>query len=150
MADVRLEDDRVWVDASDLLLAHSARLSRDIPGDRRALVHDFDDALALNYVGDYPSGVRIFGLVSVERLKIQEGLVVSATALEGVPTIRPEFESIASGLETSLGERLFGERARETTDADRTVDVDRLVSSIFSLQRQVAELIGRVEALEAA
>ena len=31
------------------------------PGQRRALVHDFSDGLTMNWVGEYPGGVRING-----------------------------------------------------------------------------------------
>jgi hypothetical protein len=48
----------------DLHLDHPARRGR-APGLRRALVHDFQDGLTLNWAEDYPGGVTIRGTVRV-------------------------------------------------------------------------------------
>jgi hypothetical protein len=130
MADVRLADHRVYVDAADLMLSHPERTSVPaddpgrIPGPRRALVHDFDDALALNYAGDYPGGVRIFGRVSVDYLELTQGvllehpptwplapadiqrLVMPASELAQIRELRDEVATLASrvrSLEARVG-----------------------------------------------
>lgn len=68
MSDIRLDDARNWVtvDAgalhvagSDVLLDSAARRGGQGGRHRRALVHDTDDALTLNYARDYTGGVRI-------------------------------------------------------------------------------------------
>jgi hypothetical protein len=46
--------------ASDFLLDCPAR-HKGGPGFRRALVHDFNDGLTINFAGDYPGGVTING-----------------------------------------------------------------------------------------
>jgi hypothetical protein len=46
----------------DLHLDHTARRSNRT-GHRRALVHDFQDGLTINWAGDYPGGVTIRGEV---------------------------------------------------------------------------------------
>ena len=45
--------------ASDLMLDAPARRRGGPSPHRRALVHDFNDGLTLNYAGDYPAGVTI-------------------------------------------------------------------------------------------
>jgi hypothetical protein len=55
-----LEASVVQATASDFLLdAPSRHTGR--PGFRRALVHDFNDGLTVNFAGDYPGGVTING-----------------------------------------------------------------------------------------
>jgi len=50
---------RLHVKAADVALASGPRQSK--PGLRRALVHSEQDALVLNFGGDYPAGVEIHG-----------------------------------------------------------------------------------------
>jgi len=51
--------------ASDLMLDAPARRRGGPSPHRRALVHDFNDGLTLNYAGDYPAGVTITGKTGV-------------------------------------------------------------------------------------
>jgi hypothetical protein len=164
MADVRLNGDKVIVEGTDVCIEHPERRSGAGGAERRALVHDFDDALALNYVGDYPSGVRIFGPasiergpLSVERLRIQEGLVVSAESVAPPSTTTPSLavpgtpasvESLTDALTTRLRNGLFGEGVPSRPASEVTLNVDRLVRQLFELQREVAELTARVQVLE--
>lgn len=66
---IRLEGGVVEMTAHDLELDASARRSTS-SGKRRALVHDPNDGLTLNWAGDYPGGVTIQGTT---RLQIVEG-----------------------------------------------------------------------------
>jgi hypothetical protein len=60
-SDVKLVNAQVKVEAWDLCLdGGKDRRKNDTP-QRRALVHDFDDGLTLNWDGDYPGGVTING-----------------------------------------------------------------------------------------
>lgn len=54
--------------ASDLILDSQARRGANTSGLRRALVHDQQDGLTINYNGDYPGGVS---LVGVSRLNLR-------------------------------------------------------------------------------
>lgn len=71
MSDIILDGDNVFVDGRatylrmpDLLLDAPDR--RTPSGDfRRALVHDFNDGLTINWGGDYPAGVTIQGQVQI-------------------------------------------------------------------------------------
>jgi len=47
-------------------------------GQRRALVHNHQDGLTINYAKDYPGGVAIQGEVSLETAKVQGSLLVGA------------------------------------------------------------------------
>ena len=47
--------------ATDLMLDSPARRLGGLSPHRRALVHDYNDGLTLNYAGDYPGGVAITG-----------------------------------------------------------------------------------------
>jgi len=65
-ADIELDApsvDHIAFTATDIHLAH-APYQRD-PGTRRALVHEADDALAINFNFDYPGGTRIYGSVNI-------------------------------------------------------------------------------------
>lgn len=56
------------VQGHDLLLDSPKRRGPGGPPFRRAMVHDSDDALTINYAGDYPGGVRINGLTELRPL----------------------------------------------------------------------------------
>jgi len=64
----------LYVRHHDLHLDHAARRSAN-GGYRRALVHDFQDGLTLNWARDYPGGVTINGEV-----KIPHGAALNALA----------------------------------------------------------------------
>ncbi len=80
-SDIKLNDgsDRTWVTietstinttASELILDAQSRRSANGGSQRRALVHDQDDGLTVNFDGDYPAGVTING--ARLRLKVHE------------------------------------------------------------------------------
>ncbi len=67
---IRVEGQRqVIVDALDLCVDSPVRRSEHNSPDRRALVHDNQDALTVNYDFDYPGGVTINGLKSINSRK---------------------------------------------------------------------------------
>ena len=66
-SDIKLHDQRVYVETK-LLIANAWDIWLDAPdrknggsGPRRALVHNPDDGLTINWANDYPSGVTIEG-----------------------------------------------------------------------------------------
>ena len=61
---VTVEGFRMTCKAADFVLDSAGR-RRNATAWRRALVHDFNDGLTLNWAGDYPGGVTINGVVSV-------------------------------------------------------------------------------------
>lgn len=64
-SDIILEGSKVKLEANDLVLDFASR-RKNTQGERRALVHDFDDGLTINWAGDYPGGVRIQGHVLLD------------------------------------------------------------------------------------
>lgn len=59
--DVKLLDKQVKVEAWDLCVDATDRRKDTTTPHRRALVHDFEDGLTVNWGGDYPGGVTING-----------------------------------------------------------------------------------------
>lgn len=70
----------------DLHLDHPARRS-NAAGHRRALVHDFNDGLTINWASDYPGGVTIRGNVNVPGAMTVAGVDVAATIAELVAKV---------------------------------------------------------------
>ena len=80
MTDIRLDDadgSFVTVDsrvlkstASDFLLENPARRKANTRAIRRALVHDQNDGLTINYNSDYPGGVTINDVVSIRNRRV--------------------------------------------------------------------------------
>lgn len=62
--DVVIEGRKLQVSCFDVKLDNPGRRSTNA-GQRRALVHDFQDGLTLNWNNDYPGGVTINGNVNV-------------------------------------------------------------------------------------
>ncbi len=62
--DVRIEGDVLEVTCFDIALDNAGRRG-SAAGRRRALVHDFQDGLTLNWDDDYPGGVTINGNVKM-------------------------------------------------------------------------------------
>ena len=66
------------LNAADVVLDHPARRS-SAAGYRRALVHDYQDGLTINWASDYPGGVTINGTVKVPGKLMIAGQDISAT-----------------------------------------------------------------------
>ena len=71
--DIKLLDGQVKVEATDLCVDAAARRSNNSPF-RRALVHDYEDGLTLNWDNDYPGGVRIIGDLKIGGKIISQGI----------------------------------------------------------------------------
>lgn len=57
--EVEIECDNFNIEGHDLLLSSADRLRPSGPVFRRALVHDQNDGLTINYAADYPGGVTV-------------------------------------------------------------------------------------------
>jgi hypothetical protein len=64
-SDIRLVPGQVRVEAWDLVLDAKDRRKTTTP-QRRAMVHDFDDGLTVNWANDYPYGVTLKGVRTLE------------------------------------------------------------------------------------
>ena len=114
--------------AADFSLAHPGR--RSSPGARRALVHDNNDGLTINFNSDYPGGVTIH---SVTRLS-PKPVHFDPRILRRVPEL-----PIDGGIRFvwDYGVRVGGPMQEEMS----------LQSVIEGLQGEIAELKERVAAL---
>lgn len=74
-SDLKLFPGQVKVEAWDLCIDSKDRRKNDSPH-RRALVHDFDDGLTLNWGGDYPGGVRVEGELKASEITLEKSLTV--------------------------------------------------------------------------
>jgi hypothetical protein len=121
--------DRVVAETTDFEVNFPPHRSSPTPGGssgsemRRALVHDFDDALTVNYAGDYPAGVRVQG----------KGLDV-----EGALVITPATPVLVSPL------LVEGQKSNALV-AKQSFDV---VAEIKALRAEILALRYRIESLE--
>ena len=138
--DVQLEGRRVICSAYDVVLDNPARRRPGDPrGVRRALVHDFDDGLTLNWNQDYPGGVTIRGVVSLPE-GIQDARIASLTLRLRSPRTGAVMRRPGRGL--GLGYPLEEEIEYETiTEIDVADELDWL-------RDQILDLSSRVRAIE--
>jgi|GEM_PF-1974668 len=105
------------VRAHDLKLDNPHRRSSN-DGHRRALVHDFDDGLTINYDGDYPGGVTVKG-----KLKAEEAHFTSSVLFKG--KLKAEEAQFTSSV-------LFSKRA---VFKESPIVPDLLISNLVSLKK---------------
>jgi hypothetical protein len=96
-----LEASVLKVTAADLMLDSPARRGGGPSPHRRALVHDFQDGLTLNYNGDYPGGVTVAGNLAVTGDLKLAGVAVGAT----LASLQAALASV-QGAGSVLGDRL--------------------------------------------
>lgn len=69
-SDVKLLDHQVKVEAWDFCLeSNDRRKKEDKNPQRRALVHDYEDGLTVNWGDDYPGGVTVNGVTKINGRK---------------------------------------------------------------------------------
>lgn len=147
------------VATADLQLDRSERRKNATPN-RRALVHNFNDGLTLNWANDYPGGVTINGEVHLEsglggvtvngKLKathLQAGNVhihEGASPDSGPSPLLPKIHSHALKVysDTIIAETITGTAASPVTT---TLD---LVAELRALREEVDILKTKVAALE--
>lgn len=91
--DIKLDDSWVVVEAHatqllghDLMLDGKDRRKETANPHRRALVHDFDDGLTVNWNADYPAGVTLKGTRTIEGLKNKDWVNVDSRVVKVVGT----------------------------------------------------------------
>lgn len=65
---VQIEGNELFLRTHDIKLDSADRRSGS--GHRRALVHDQQDGLTINYNGDYPGGVTIKGIIKIDAIEM--------------------------------------------------------------------------------
>ena len=88
MTDIRFDGDWIHLEGSitksattDLMLDHPSRRRTSTPH-RRALVHDFQDGLTLNWDNDYPGGVSINNTKQISGNNNRDWLVVRSRVVQ--------------------------------------------------------------------
>ena len=97
---VQIEGDELFLQTHDIKLDSPERRSGS--GHRRALVHDHEDGLTINYNGDYPGGVKIKGTTTFDAIKLQgiSGLFGSDSLGHTIATLKREIDLLKSRIET--------------------------------------------------
>lgn len=88
ISDIKLRPGQVVVDAWDLVVDSPDRRSNTTP-QRRALVHDYDDGLTINWAEDYPGGVTIQGELKADKGQGRLGRL--GRGADGVPALQPAY-----------------------------------------------------------
>ena len=99
--DIRLETGQVIIDAWDLCLDSKDRRDPDhMDGHRRALVHDFEDGLTVNWANDYPGGVTLNGVRAINAHGSPDNrlLLSGAISCEDLVDIKGGIRLVAGGL----------------------------------------------------
>ncbi|MBA4607148.1 hypothetical protein H1W00_01495 [Aeromicrobium sp. Marseille-Q0843] len=88
MTDIRFDGDFIHLEglvvratANDLMLDATARRRTNTPF-RRALVHDFDDGLTLNWDSDYPGGVSVNSCKQILGFNNRDWLIVRSRIMQ--------------------------------------------------------------------
>jgi hypothetical protein len=155
-SDIKLDRHLVVIEATDLVLNANERRNPNGPADgyRRALVHGPGDQLVINYDGDYPGGVSIFGRVHLAGPGPQSAV---PTGTESDITIDPRAKDRLKNLQTNLERQLKQERGIDHSAlpvdipalfADDKAAVE-LTAEIRRLRRAILDLDSRLKAVEA-
>lgn len=149
----------VKVTATDVMLDNAER-RKAATGNRRALVHDFEDGLTINYDGDYPGGVKIRGNVEMpegvttKAATVKGPLVATTLTVKGLPVVtqlgaRPEvgvqvssWHEIVLDGKTILAKSLRQEKGHGVTETsfDLIKELQKLREDMTVLQGKIAEL----------
>jgi hypothetical protein len=73
----KVKGHRFVINAEDIVLDSASRRTATT-GFRRAMVHDFNDGLTINWASDYPGGVTINGVVKVPAKLLVDGKDIGA------------------------------------------------------------------------
>jgi hypothetical protein len=131
----------VKAEAADLMLDHPDRRRPNRGGPRRALVHDFNDGLTINYNNDYPGGVTLKNVAYISPMR------PSSTGSGAIGPIGPVIMRRLVELKIDGGIRFKWDNGPSIRGTD-LVEVS-LQDLIATLQSRVADLEARVTELEA-
>jgi hypothetical protein len=154
MSDLRLDEvDGTWVvvdanvlkvTATDFLLDSPLRHRTDRPGLRRAMVHDQQDGLTINFHRDYPGGVTINDLHGLNNPR-------SGMTFSNVREIHAFGKLVVRGemlIEKSPSGNPFQSEAHSERGEERKVEMISLQAALLDLQGQVSKLTERLARLE--
>ena len=165
LSDIKLNNNRVEVEGTylqfkgvDFLLDNTDRRgTRNRTRPRRALVHDFQDGLTINWANDYPGGVTINN-GKIINLTLDGKIIAKETikAEKGIEIKKPY--GLTVGGSAKVGETLTAKDVRltrlgyETQRAGRLGVIPRrpksVVDVIKAMERKIAALERKVQRLE--
>ncbi len=97
---VQVEGRELFLQTHDIKLDSADR--RRGSGHRRALVHDHQDGLTINYNGDYPGGVTIKGIIKVDSIEIPriERYFGHSSLIDTISVMKQQIDSLQERIET--------------------------------------------------
>ncbi len=146
----------VWTKLTtfDLMLDAPSR-RRNSYGLRRALVHDFQDALTINYNKDYPGGVRIHGDVVFGSENSSEKVTIQGSGLHVMGPIETTDIMITQSSGTSSKPWATYNPINLNNPAELTVQTGNLtlapkslVKTLEDMQKEIDDLKSRISSLE--
>ena len=146
MSDIVLDDseqitvlcNNLKVQGHDFLLDSPERRRPGGSSFRRAVVHDQNDGLTINFASDYPGGVLLNGVTEIHPQRLAPGAGVSAQ-----PTLVVR-GGISYEADVPTGD--VGQGAIEGETHTITINLDEILSAY---QAEIVKLTARVAALEA-
>jgi hypothetical protein len=168
-ADVTLDSTPGWVtiggsilksQTTDFMLDSPDRRKETTTPYRRALVHDFNDGLTINYNNDYPGGVTLNGVTLLNGASLN-GASLNGVALNNVSAITPVNSIPATGNATPLvinggiqfgwapGGTVMVKAGNRYIPMPAPLKAVNLQSMLTDMQNQIDALTKRVAALEA-
>jgi hypothetical protein len=141
---LHLEGDFIHCASMDFILDNPQR-NKGMGGPlRRALVHDFNDGLTLNWAGDYPGGVTIFGktinLPGLDKNKIPETNVGIAQAEKKGDFIHRKMEQQFLPIKIKMEPEISTIFDDIESPVNLIKEIQRLRNIVLSLDRRVKEL----------
>ncbi|HSD10815.1 MAG TPA: hypothetical protein VLF14_07510 [Candidatus Binatia bacterium] len=140
---VVIEGDVLKAAASDFILVSDARRknSRKL---RRALVHDANDGLTINFNRDYPGGVTINDVVALNNRKVGVSMLDVRQISGVVQALEPGQAGGGKRSLVVLGEILFEPSKARSKTASLQGVLEELQSEVVRLTQRVDELERRI------
>ncbi|WP_156168896.1 hypothetical protein [Kordia jejudonensis] len=98
---VQVEGNELFLQTHDIKLDDPERRVRP-SGHRRALVHDHQDGLTINYNGDYPGGVKIKGTTICDTIRLQgmRNVFDTDSVAHIITALKRQIDALESRIET--------------------------------------------------
>lgn len=149
---VRITEAALKIEGPDLCIDVAGRRSaKNTSRPRRALVHDFNDGLTVNWDHDYPAGVAIRGPASIDRGLVIEGEILhvarkSPPAPDGIPVADPKVnQETLQAAETRRKRQAVAALGGSPEDYVITVvDISGLLTRVAKLEEEVQRLRQKV------
>lgn len=147
-SDIKLDGDRLHLEATSIhakaadFILDSPERNKGAGGPfRRALVHDFQDGLTINWAKDYPGGVTINGVVNAPDKLNANAVKVSGDITIDRKDLKPQVFVLEPGGPHGGPRPKFTKPEYDRTPLDLGI-------TIAELLKKVADLEARVVALE--